>query len=834
MSSYFSDFSKSGTGYSGTIEDPFSYEDFVSSYNSVGSSYYYFIKGKATVSSSSTALTGSSPICAWDLEEFGPWRLEITDISKFISSGEIYDGIIILNQTGDIALGGSSYQDYYNVNFYRQTTSASDKLTLGSASGRCNFFSSTFQVDGILEIIRGSLNETCVYVENGITIPSSASSAAISRCTYNYDTTAITPDPGFSGWFNLFNNQDFFSFTLLSDIDDNPELPTGITVSSSTFKTKFHFDGELKPISVGAFYSRSGANTEVYVDLDSGTSTGTGTELSPYNSTQFYASFTSFSVGTKVKIRGFDDSSGSIALVANESVSLEKWGSLPWGVKRDGSISFQSTKISGAIIRTEDDFILSTYGINDCYINANRIVFSSSYPRNYSDTFFYYIVKGSTIISSGVPSRIGSCSTFEVINIVDSYVKDVGPSDIGTVVYLYYNAINSVFSYVSNSIAGFFDITGSPGANELNVYDSAFNVNVSDVTFSTTYTENDYLYPSEIYTVLNDTSSLYANKTGYSSGLSGNSRYGMGAYYFPPISASFTGAPTSGSAPLSVSFTEASTGIILSYAWDFGDTNTDTAQNPVNVYSSSGTYTVTLTITGPDGTSDTLILTDYITVGSVSLLAAFSGTPRVGTTPHQVVFTDSSTGGIITARTWVFGDGTTLTGNDTSVIYTYESAGIYTVQLTVTDGVTSDIESKVNYIAVNPDIAEPNLIMAKSDSKGEGRYWNFYLDQEGHLVFENERVTYRSVDKIININNWTFVQFNPGSNKMYVGDPNNFIREINMITTSTCSPESPTKKRLYSALNSSFVIDELKIWYGEQDLTSYFASLWGKADGLSD
>lgn len=217
----------------------------------------------------------------------------------------------------------------------------------------------------------------------------------------------------------------------------------------------------------------------------------------------------------------------------------------------------------------------------------------------------------------------------------------------------------------------------------------------------------------------------------------------------------------------------------------------------------------------------------------MSVSANFSATPRVGTAPSTVVITDSSTGAI-TSRNWVFGDGNTLEGNDASVTYTYEEAGIYTVQLTVSDGVDSDVISKTNYIAVNPDTATPDIIIAKSESKGEGRYWSFYLDQEGHLVFENELVTHRSVNKIIDINKWTFAQFNPGSNKMYVGDPSKFIREIDMITTSTPSPESPTNKRLYSALNSSFVIDELRIWYGEQDLTSYFNSLWGKADGLSN
>lgn len=41
-----------------------------------------------------------------------------------------------------------------------------------------------------------------------------------------------------------------------------------------------------------------------------------------------------------------------------------------------------------------------------------------------------------------------------------------------------------------------------------------------------------------------------------------------------------------------------------SYAWDFGDSESSTEQNPVHTYDQSGTYTATLTVTGPGGTAD--------------------------------------------------------------------------------------------------------------------------------------------------------------------------------------------------------------------------------------
>jgi PKD repeat protein len=80
---------------------------------------------------------------------------------------------------------------------------------------------------------------------------------------------------------------------------------------------------------------------------------------------------------------------------------------------------------------------------------------------------------------------------------------------------------------------------------------------------------------------------------------------------FAPVVANFSGGPTSGVAPLLVTFTNLSSGG-TNYAWAFGDGNTSTNANPVNTYSNAGTYSVTLTVAGPGGSS-TLVLTNYIT-----------------------------------------------------------------------------------------------------------------------------------------------------------------------------------------------------------------------------
>jgi PKD repeat protein len=80
-----------------------------------------------------------------------------------------------------------------------------------------------------------------------------------------------------------------------------------------------------------------------------------------------------------------------------------------------------------------------------------------------------------------------------------------------------------------------------------------------------------------------------------------------------PPTAAFAGSPTSGVAPLTVNFTDQSTGAPTSWDWTFGDGGTSTAQNPSHQYTAAGTYTVTLTVSNAAG-SDDEIKAGYITV----------------------------------------------------------------------------------------------------------------------------------------------------------------------------------------------------------------------------
>jgi PKD repeat protein len=67
--------------------------------------------------------------------------------------------------------------------------------------------------------------------------------------------------------------------------------------------------------------------------------------------------------------------------------------------------------------------------------------------------------------------------------------------------------------------------------------------------------------------------------------------------------ANFSAAPTRGPAPLAVVFSSVSGGSRSTYLWDFGDGSTSTEPNPIHTYSTVGTFTFRLTVTGPGGSS---------------------------------------------------------------------------------------------------------------------------------------------------------------------------------------------------------------------------------------
>jgi PKD repeat protein len=186
----------------------------------------------------------------------------------------------------------------------------------------------------------------------------------------------------------------------------------------------------------------------------------------------------------------------------------------------------------------------------------------------------------------------------------------------------------------------------------------------------------------------------------------------------PPVVV-FSGSPTNGTAPLTVTFSDTSSGSITNRLWDFGDASTTNIQatSVQHVYSSVGTYTVILTVSGL-GASGSGTQINYIVVSSAGPppppSANFTGSPTNGIEPLAVTFTDTSTGNI-TNRFWDFGDTTTTNVTTNSVSHAY-AAGTYNVMLVVTGPGGADTNSQPNYIVVN--IGPPSASFAGSPTSG--------------------------------------------------------------------------------------------------------------------
>lgn len=98
-----------------------------------------------------------------------------------------------------------------------------------------------------------------------------------------------------------------------------------------------------------------------------------------------------------------------------------------------------------------------------------------------------------------------------------------------------------------------------------------------------------------------------------------------------PLIADFSALPGHDFNPLEVRFLDLSRGGPDSRAWDFGDNQTSTLQNPVHTYDRRGMYNVTLTLTRADGARQSYAENDVLGIARGSETRVTLDTLRVGT-----------------------------------------------------------------------------------------------------------------------------------------------------------------------------------------------------------
>lgn len=204
--------------------------------------------------------------------------------------------------------------------------------------------------------------------------------------------------------------------------------------------------------------------------------------------------------------------------------------------------------------------------------------------------------------------------------------------------------------------------------------------------------------------------------------------------------ASFTSGTTTGTAPLSVPFTDTSTGSPTSWSWNFGDGTTSTQQNPTKVYSTPGAYTVTLTATNASG-SHTVTRTDLVVVSAPAPapVASFTPSATTGVAPSTVAFTDTSTGSP-TSWSWNFGNNKTSTQKNPSAVFA--TPGTYTVTLTATNAHGSSTTTRTVVITApavpitwvrsyraDGDDSKPKAKMGANEQAGDVMFTTITLDE---------------------------------------------------------------------------------------------------------
>ena len=171
----------------------------------------------------------------------------------------------------------------------------------------------------------------------------------------------------------------------------------------------------------------------------------------------------------------------------------------------------------------------------------------------------------------------------------------------------------------------------------------------------------------------------------------------------PPPSADFTAIVND----LTVSFINRTTGLVDSYAWDFGDGATSSEISPTHVYAAAGTFTARLTaMNSGGGTEASLEITVNVPPPGAPV-AGFTIVGSFGVEPHTVLLSDASSG-VVDEVVVEWGDGSApavFSDPPVGIEHVYSLSGVYTILYTVSN--ISGQDSATQAIIVDAATEEP-------------------------------------------------------------------------------------------------------------------------------
>lgn len=212
------------------------------------------------------------------------------------------------------------------------------------------------------------------------------------------------------------------------------------------------------------------------------------------------------------------------------------------------------------------------------------------------------------------------------------------------------------------------------------------------------------------------------------------------AWLLRPLEAKLTANPTSGPAPLSVTFSAAgSTGPIVSFTLDFGDgsspySGTDITVNISHTYDTPGTYTAVLTVQDAQGRTDTDSVTINVLPGTTASLSASPTNPTAGDDVTFILQATAASGReLVSWKLWyAYTEGAspdeqgTISGTTfyLTLTHQYSDPGTYTVRFEVKDSADQVVVKTLEITVASPP---PTIDEFKASGDG-GTTWVSYKD----------------------------------------------------------------------------------------------------------
>ncbi|HET6245259.1 MAG: gliding motility-associated C-terminal domain-containing protein [Bacteroidetes bacterium] len=225
---------------------------------------------------------------------------------------------------------------------------------------------------------------------------------------------------------------------------------------------------------------------------------------------------------------------------------------------------------------------------------------------------------------------------------------------------------------------------------------ATISANVSSGGGSYIYTWNDPTFSGPgPFTVFPDSTVSYYLNVVDACGIQVNDSLKITVYPYPMVT--FSPLYAEGCAPLTVQFEESAvTESGSSYYWSFGNNTFSSAQKPIYTYTSSGQYTVSLTVISPNGCISLSSPNGLVNVYP-GPNADFTINPdAIGLINPEINITNNSIGA--TAWNWDFDDG--QFSDEQNPKHSYADTGSYTVNLIVSNnyGCTDQVSKKMKVI----------------------------------------------------------------------------------------------------------------------------------------